>query len=108
MNRQDFGEYLQDLLMEATRILDSKGHDYAGDYNVLANFNRNAEILGLEPEQVWAVYFMKHIDAIMTYVKGGKLESEGIEGRIIDAINYLILFGAMVKVRGDGKNSSPD
>lgn len=108
MNRDDFNTYTDVLFDTCQSTLKKKGHDYAGDYNVLANFNRNAAITGLEPEQVWAIYFMKHIDAIMTYVKDGKLESEGIEGRVIDAINYLILFGAMVKVRGHGKNSPPD
>jgi len=40
--------------------------------------------------EVWAVYFNKHVDAINTYVST-KQESEPIESRFADIINYCVL-----------------
>ncbi len=81
-----------------------KGAEYAGDENRLENFVRNAIALGLEPEQVWAVYAGKHWDAIVQYIKDmqtGKerTRSESIEGRMDDMIVYLLLGKAMYRAR---------
>lgn len=80
-------------------LLTVKGHDYTqgaeGDYGRLKNFYTSAERLGLEPRQVLAVYMNKHISAIETFLQKGQVESEGIEGRIADAINYLLLLWKM-------------
>ena len=79
-------------------ILAVKGFDYTqGSPNRLQNFDRNAERLGMRPEQVLAVYMNKHLDAIDTFIKHGRVESEPIDGRIHDAINYLLLLYKMVK-----------
>lgn len=92
-------------------LLATKGRDYTqgasdnADYDIgrLKNFYRNAERLGLRPMQVLAVYLNKHLDAIETFFKSGQLESEPIEGRIQDAINYLLLLYKMVKVEARSK-----
>jgi len=80
-------------------LLLSKGADYAGTEDVLANFKRNAERLGLTKYQVWAVYFGKHIDAIFNSIKAGpfypQVNSEDLEGRVLDARNYLGLYECM-------------
>lgn len=82
----------------------TKGSEYSGDLDRLANFRRNAERIGLLQETVWAVYAGKHWDAISTYIK--KLQatgqypinlSEPIEGRVDDLITYLLLFKAMIQ-----------
>lgn len=82
----------------------TKGGEYAGDEDRLANFRRNGENLGLRMEQVWAVYAGKHWDAISQFVKdlgtGYERErGEPIEGRVDDLIVYLILFRAMLEER---------
>lgn len=86
------------ILEQCLRVLQSKGADYTvGSSDKLANFKRSADFTGLTPQQAWSVYFYKHVAAIFSYVKtGGQAESEPIEGRIVDAINYLLLFGKMV------------
>lgn len=96
MNRMDFEKLVNGTLNECIGIMGKKGNDYAGNEDVLRNFKLNAERLGLRPEQIWAVYFMKHIDAILTYVSDQRIQSEPIDGRIQDSINYLLLFQAMV------------
>lgn len=97
MKRSEFNEFMENFLLQTTEIMTTKGNDYAGDEDVLTNFKTNASRLGLDPAQVWAVYFMKHIDAILTHVRDGEVKSEPIEGRVSDAINYLILFAAMLE-----------
>src|SRR5438094_1418044 len=83
------------LFQECLEIQNKKGPDYAGTTNALSNFKRNAEQLGLTKYQVWAIYFNKHIDAIMMSIKRcpsqPQVESEPLTERIRDAINYLAL-----------------
>lgn len=88
------------------RLLTVKGADYTQGESLspakdavgrLKNFYRNGERLGLAPMQVLAVYMFKHVDAIETFLLKGKVESEAIEGRIQDAINYMLLLYKMVQ-----------
>lgn len=82
---------------EIKQINATKGKDYAGDDDALSNFKRQADRLGLSPEQVWAVYFSKHVDAVMSYCKNGQVESEPIEGRLHDIIVYSFLMLGLVE-----------
>ncbi len=83
---------LEDLLDGIRELWQRKGADYTrGSEDRLANFRRNAESLGLDMRQVWAVYASKHWDAIMTWVKNGQVESEHIEGRLYDIATYALL-----------------
>lgn len=98
MNIQRFTEIVVAARKRQDELLLKKGADYTRhDPDRLANFKTVAAGLGMKPEQVWAIYFMKHIDAIMAYVKTGKAESEAISGRTDDAINYLLLFEALIE-----------
>lgn len=65
--------------------------------NVFANFERHALNLGLEREQVWAVYASKHWDGIISHIAGNVAQREPITGRIIDLIVYLLLFYGMAQ-----------
>lgn len=90
-----------DTLKELSNL---KGGEYAGDTDRLANFRRNATALGLQNEQVWAVYAAKHWDAVMQYIKDlgeGKERKrmESISGRADDLIVYLVLFKALLEDR---------
>ena len=98
MNAQDFNAIVDDARQRQDSILKTKGLDYTRhEADRLSNFKRSAESIGLTPLQVWAIFFNKHIDAIMAYIKTGKTESEGVEGRIDDAHNYLYLLEALIK-----------
>lgn len=96
-------EHLVDETIDKIRELSTlKGGEYAGDYDRLANFRRNAEALGLSMEQVWAVYAAKHWDAVMQYVKDigqrtSRVRLEPISGRLDDLIVYCILMKAIVE-----------
>lgn len=84
------------MIQQCVKIMNTKNPDYTiGSGDVLYNFRRVGELTGLTPTQVWSVYFMKHVFAISNYVKSGS-ESENIEERIADAINYLLFLAKIV------------
>lgn len=93
------------IMDECDRILGTKGSDYTAGgrraHGKLANFYAVAERAGLSPLKVWAVYFGKHLDAIDTFVRQGALASEPIEGRICDAINYLLILAKLIEYERD-------
>lgn len=95
---------LASSIAEIQKLSKLKGGEYAGDMDRLANFRRNGEALGQEPELVWAVYAGKHWDAIQQYCKDlaqGKTRqrAEPISGRLDDLIVYCLLMKAMVEER---------
>lgn len=111
MKSEQFLELLETMEKEEKEILLCKGKEYArDDYkdDVLSNFKRIAKALEVDPIKVWAVYFMKHIDAILNFVNTGRTASdETIKGRFADARNYLALgFGLVWEtIQGNGLSS---
>ena len=88
------------VIAECDRVLATKGRDYTQGEGRLKNFYRNGERLGIPARQVLGIYLNKHLDAIETFIKRGQVESEPIEGRIVDAVNYLLLLAKMVREEG--------
>lgn len=88
-------EIIEQMIKSETEIFLAKGKSYAGNGDTLANFKRNAERLGLTKYQIWGVYFNKHIDSINNAISDNPNEprdnSEGLQGRIADARNYLAI-----------------
>lgn len=86
----------------ARGIEDAKRPGYTrGDADVLANFKNVAKSAKVTPEQAWAVYFLKHVDAITTHMTQPDLPiSEAMEQRFADALNYLKLGYALFRERG--------
>lgn len=104
MKAKEFDKLVVETVDTCKEIMVSKGGEYARGDDRLDNFKRNALILGLNPEDVWAIYFHKHVDAIDTFVQDVRNEldrprSENILGRFDDAINYLILGKALAVER---------
>ena len=103
MERKEFNKQSLILLAKVSRVLENKGVEYQKLDNVLSNFENNATDLGLTPYQIWSVYFSKHTKSIQNAIKKNpnnpedKSLSEPFEGRIIDAIAYLLLLNAMTK-----------
>jgi len=92
-------------------MCDAKSREYTRGNadDRLCNFKR----MGEETAQIadptfraWAIYFLKHIDAVFEYLKSGKEGTEGIEGRIDDAQNYLdLLRGLIEEKKGAGPSA---
>lgn len=107
-SHEAYEEIVKQTIDQIHSLSKLKGGEYAGDYDRLANFRRNAAALGLSMEQVWAVYAAKHWDAVQTYVKDiatgtDRVRLEGLEGRADDLIVYLILFKAILQERNDSQ-----
>lgn len=96
MDKREFRRLLDETHQTLVQLTSSKGEEYSRDIDQLANFKRQAEELNATPEKILMVYLNKHLDAIKSFVKTGKLYSEPIEGRIDDAILYLILLKGIV------------
>jgi len=85
-------------------IIRRKNADYSqGEqkHDRIAAFKRIARDIDVPVRKAWAVFAQKHWGAIMRYVKEGILESEPIDGRINDLINYLVLLGSIVDWEAD-------
>lgn len=91
---------------ECMGIIKRKNADYSqgeqkGDR--IAAFRRIGRDIGVTMPQVWAIFAQKHWGAVMKFVKDGILESESLDGRINDLINYFVLLGAIVEDMGKNK-----
>lgn len=92
-----------DRLVQLTK---TKGREYAGSADQLANFRRLSARLNIHPAQVLLVYLTKHLDSIETHIRdlasgnagATPAPSEPIEGRIDDAILYLCLLKGLLHV----------
>lgn len=102
MRTGKFYEIISVLWVECMEIMKSKGTAYSGVEDKLGNFKRVAKNLSMTPYQVWAVYFHKHIDALDSWLRGEYMDSEPIEGRIKDGINYLLLLAGLIKEEQEG------
>lgn len=101
MNRDQLNKIVLQTQAEMDRLLNVKGGEYANSLDVLANFKRGAELVGLQPLQVLFVYLSKHYDGVASYVRktaAGKqpVLSEPIEGRLDDIIVYCTLAKALI------------
>ena len=65
--------------------------------DVNANFKRVGELVGLSPKIILWVYLEKQLDAIRTYLKTGRVESEPIISRLDDARNYLDILETLLQ-----------
>ena len=101
MTRQELDKHRGEILELCSLIQTNKAAAYETDNDVLGNFKSIADLLQLQPSQVLTVYLMKHIIAIINAIVDDPAEptdaSEGMTGRIADAINYLVLLYGMIE-----------
>lgn len=104
-NNEAWLNVVEDTFTKVKALGASKGAEYSGDTDRLANFRRNGADLGMPMETIWRVYAAKHWDSLGQYVqdltKGRtRKRSEPLEGRVDDLITYLCLFKLMLRERG--------
>ena len=97
MTSAEFVRVLEEFMGAQRSLLRAKGNDYQTNDDRLSNFKTVAELTGLTPTQVWSVFFMKHVTAIMKFVRSGELRDESIQSRLHDAANYAVLLDAIVR-----------
>jgi hypothetical protein len=93
------------ILLRSLDVLVVKGADYTiGTGDRLHNFKTSGEFNGITPARALNVLLYKHYASVSSYVKSeGQSESEPIEERLVDVINYCLLLGKLVAEakRGD-------
>lgn len=98
MNQKEFIETKKYILEKALDIMNAKQPEYTNkSIDVLHNFKSTAESIGITPMEVWAVFFNKHIQAILSHAGDPYMhQAEPIDSRYADALNYLFLGFAML------------
>jgi hypothetical protein len=107
----EYDKIVEETIEQIRELSALKGGEYAGDYDRLANFRRNADNCGVPMELIWRIYAGKHWDAITTYINDvvnhkDRPRLESLAGRANDLIVYLILFKCMLFERESDVSSS--
>lgn len=102
MTKEEFYNLIEnEIVPECVKILKTKGEAYTTTDDRLIGFKKNAKLLGMSPEKQWFSYFVKHFDSITSYVNENYSDSEPIETRIFDMINYLFLLYGLISEKKD-------
>ena len=99
MTHDQMSNYVKDYLIpKVLKTRDQAQKEYAEVDNVFANFENAANFTGGTRDEAIMTYLIKHIQGLGSYTcKGVTAQREGGEGRIIDAIVYLLLLGASLE-----------
>lgn len=96
MNWEDKRALFEEVVGKLRHLQDTKGVEYSSDHDCLQNF-KNGEEIGVRPLQKAWIFADKHFSSVRSFIKRGKeISEEPIEGRILDAINYLFLMYALI------------
>lgn len=99
MTHEDLLDIIVSTLDEVKNEILSKNSSYSEEHDALSHFKTEAKEVGLTPFQVWHVFFNKHISSIKKAIKDNPdypIEmTEGLKGRIKDAIAYLVFLKAL-------------
>ena len=97
MTPEYFEKYILEVMYNDMILLcRSKGVEYAGKEDKLANFKKTAAECGIDPMQVCYIFMNKHYNAIQSYIKEKKVYSEPITQRIRDCQLYLALLEGLI------------
>lgn len=108
MNIENFLKLKHKLFEKSDEINRKKGFDYAGAEDTLYNF-KLIEFLGVAPSELGCfLRLTDKISRIAQFLRTGvfKVEEESLEDTVIDAINYLCLFYALITEKRQNKNDS--
>lgn len=98
MTKEEFQSFITQKFNQDIKATSKDGQkEYALSVDAFDNFNRLSVELGISREQVLLVYFSKHRDGVISYIKGHKSQREPVQGRIKDMIVYLFLLWGMVE-----------
>src|SRR5438874_13156479 len=99
MTQSERAEFIQNFYnLHCVKLMVTKGKEYSLSGNdVNSNFKRTGADIGLNPKIVLYIFMKKHFDAITNYIKTNKIESEAIESRIADLINYGFILASLIE-----------
>jgi len=107
MNKLDFDNLRETFLSKEAEVFDWKRGEYGDDEDKLLNFKQIANFTGVYPSEVCMIHMLKHIQSLALAIKNGKHKdkwfwcdekgNEGLNQRIADARNYLLLLAACIE-----------
>lgn len=99
MTQKEFHEVTFRLLDSALSIREAKQPEYTLESpDVLNNFKQSAIRAGVDPMQVWSIFFDKQLSSIQAHIKNPNLkQAEPLDSRWHDLYNYLLLGFALYK-----------
>lgn len=99
MTEENFWKLQSELFTACKELVEKKNKDYSDkNREFLSFFYEEAAAHGITPLQLLSIMMTKHLNAIKSYCKsGGQNESEPIEGRIMDSINYHTFMLALIE-----------
>ena len=96
------------LTRQAREVCVGKNKDYGNVKNdTLSNFYQTADMLGISPQQACLTHMYKHFAALCRHARDGKLDSETLRGRVVDIINYSVIYFA-IEERGKASKQSAE
>ena len=101
MNQKEFNKLSKALTFKAAQIMKGKGPEYTDSSDdVLDNFISTGKRLDISPLKVWGVFMDKQSNSVFAHINNCSLrESEPIDSRFADIINYCHLGMALFKER---------
>lgn len=98
MTFPEFDKVSDEIIAQMIEMRNTKGKEYAGPGDRFDNFSRLAQRLQIPRNKVLWTYTVKHLDAIESYINNQReFSTERIEGRIVDAMTYLMLLAGMIR-----------
>ncbi len=99
MTQKEFIEAYDMLCEHAMDIREVKQPEYTlENTDVLNNFKQSAIRAGVDPMQVWSIFFDKQLSSIQAHIKNPNLvKAEPLDSRWADLYNYLLLGFALYK-----------
>ena len=92
MSNDKFYAMVQATLLKCLEVMQTKGKEYTeSSDNKLANFEAESLETDVPVLNIIHIFSNKHQKAINNYRKTGQVESEALEMRFVDRINYLFL-----------------
>ena len=99
MIQEEFNAIVSILRVEAQDIRGKKQPEYTlENTDILNNFKQSAIRAGVDPMQVWSIFFDKQLSSIQAHIKNPNLkQAEPLDSRWHDLYNYLLLGFALYK-----------
>jgi len=101
MTKKEFDKLSKALTFKAADIMKGKGPEYTDSSDdILDNFKSTGERLNISALKVWGIFMDKQCSSVFAHINNcGLKESEPIDSRFADIINYCHLGMALFKER---------
>jgi hypothetical protein len=99
MIQEEFNAIVSILRVDAQDVRRLKQPEYTlENSDILNNFKESAKRAGIDPMQVWSIFFDKQLSSIQAHIKNPNLkQAEPLDSRWHDLYNYLLLGFALYK-----------